>query len=660
MIMQKSFKGDEDKLDQSQKMAMEDSTAMTIEFLRARLLAERSISRTARQKAEEMARRVVELEKKLKLVTLQRKKAEKATSEVLAILENNGISDFSEVYDSNSEQEGVGSESKDNDDIKVEEGSSTTSRQMAIRVKEPSGLELGVLPSIGRNLSWKSCDNSPNSRENRKCLEATRRCSGFVSTGGSSTKYHLGRSRRQTKQRAARSAEFKDHSFLHDSQESEVSTTSGDASHGAMHVPRIIKESRQNEEEKVYLETLAQGSLDDQRKEANDILASNGTERNAELQRALEYQAHLIGQFKAEENAQREWEEKFKGNNCYSPDSCDHGNQSDITEEREEIRTETSGNVDTNPSPDQGGSEQAFYNGEKIEDRINCVPAQPHKDNGYSQEQQYNYPTVDHSQNTSPEFSFPGQVDLEARSNGKQKSGCSENSSSPPASYGSSKHQAAQFSSSRVGGSFYKDESSGKALQVATHHEISNGLGGVLDALQHAKLSLKLELNRVSSSTADGPVVRMTKPTGLVITGDNGMEIPVGCAGLFRVPTSSQYEAPSKLNSLTHYSESESSLARYYPNSRIEAEANGRYTSSPHADISSAYSTRRSLLDPYMDKGIGLPSSSRYIYSSYVDLMPKMPASDEFSRNSGLALGIANTDRYLEYNDQIRSSMYRK
>ena len=37
---------------------MEDSSAMTIEFLRARLLSERSVSRTARQRADELAKRV--------------------------------------------------------------------------------------------------------------------------------------------------------------------------------------------------------------------------------------------------------------------------------------------------------------------------------------------------------------------------------------------------------------------------------------------------------------------------------------------------------------------------------------------------------------------------------------------------------------------------
>ena len=40
------------------RSSMEDSTATTIEFLRARLLAERSVSRTARQRADELAERV--------------------------------------------------------------------------------------------------------------------------------------------------------------------------------------------------------------------------------------------------------------------------------------------------------------------------------------------------------------------------------------------------------------------------------------------------------------------------------------------------------------------------------------------------------------------------------------------------------------------------
>ena len=37
---------------------MADSTAMTVDFLRARLLSERSVSRAARERADELAKRV--------------------------------------------------------------------------------------------------------------------------------------------------------------------------------------------------------------------------------------------------------------------------------------------------------------------------------------------------------------------------------------------------------------------------------------------------------------------------------------------------------------------------------------------------------------------------------------------------------------------------
>jgi hypothetical protein len=37
---------------------MADSTAMTVDFLRARLLSERSVSRAAKERADELAKRV--------------------------------------------------------------------------------------------------------------------------------------------------------------------------------------------------------------------------------------------------------------------------------------------------------------------------------------------------------------------------------------------------------------------------------------------------------------------------------------------------------------------------------------------------------------------------------------------------------------------------
>lgn len=40
---------------------MADSTAMTVDFLRARLLSERSVSRAAKERADELAKRVRDL-----------------------------------------------------------------------------------------------------------------------------------------------------------------------------------------------------------------------------------------------------------------------------------------------------------------------------------------------------------------------------------------------------------------------------------------------------------------------------------------------------------------------------------------------------------------------------------------------------------------------
>ncbi|KAK9282736.1 hypothetical protein L1049_010956 [Liquidambar formosana] len=69
---------DQENQDQRKTTAMDDST-VTIEYLRVRLLSERSVSKTARQRADELAKRVAELEEQLKIVSHQRKKAERAT-----------------------------------------------------------------------------------------------------------------------------------------------------------------------------------------------------------------------------------------------------------------------------------------------------------------------------------------------------------------------------------------------------------------------------------------------------------------------------------------------------------------------------------------------------------------------------------------------------
>lgn len=59
------------------------------------------------------------------------------------------------------------------------------------------------------------------------------------------------------------------------------------------------------------------------------VLENHGQETNGhyfdghggdnDMERALQHQAQLIGQYEEEEKAQREWEEKFRESNIYTP-----------------------------------------------------------------------------------------------------------------------------------------------------------------------------------------------------------------------------------------------------------------------------------------------------------------------------------------------------
>lgn len=146
----------------------------------------------------------MELEEQLKIVSLQRKKAEKATADVLAILENNGISDVSDEYDSRSDQEGSLCESK-LDNNSVEEESSPNEKVGRNDSELFSGSELESSRLTGRSLSWKSGKNSSHSLEKKRYTGSSRRRrSSFASTGSSSSQ-RAGKSCRQIRRRETRS-----------------------------------------------------------------------------------------------------------------------------------------------------------------------------------------------------------------------------------------------------------------------------------------------------------------------------------------------------------------------------------------------------------------------------------------------------------------------
>lgn len=127
--------------------------------------------------------------------------AEKATADVLAILENQGVSDISEEFDSSSDRE-TNQESKMGNNLRKEE-SFLISKVRGNEQEEHSGSDLDSSSIPGRNLSWKGRIDSPRSREKYK-EPSLRRCSTFSATDSSSSRHNLGKSCRQIKHRETR------------------------------------------------------------------------------------------------------------------------------------------------------------------------------------------------------------------------------------------------------------------------------------------------------------------------------------------------------------------------------------------------------------------------------------------------------------------------
>lgn len=140
------------------------------------------------------------MEEQLKFVTLQRQKAEKATADVLAILENEGISDFSDEFDLGSDEEMPNESGTGNHSLKGEERSMHSNGRRHDS-NELSGSDPDSSPVLSRSLSWKGRNNSPNSFENYKNYNVRGR-SSFSSAG--SAKYRRGKSCRQIRCRETR------------------------------------------------------------------------------------------------------------------------------------------------------------------------------------------------------------------------------------------------------------------------------------------------------------------------------------------------------------------------------------------------------------------------------------------------------------------------
>lgn len=614
-------------------LGMEDSTAMTIEFLRARLLTERSVSRSARQRVDELERMVEELEEQLKIVSIQRKMAEKATEDVLAILESQGISDISEEFDSSSDQE-THQGSKVGNSLANEEESFVISKVRRKEQEEHSGSDADSSLIPGRSLSWKGRIESPRSREKCKDLSVRRR-SSFSSIGFSSPRHHLGKSCRQIKHKETRSDKF-------DSHENGVGASSEELPNFSNGGPEKLREGSEFPEEKVLSNDSLSRTKENQRDSDLDF---NGHGREKDMEKALEHQAKLICENEEMEKAQREWEEKFRENNTSTPDSCDPGNHSDITEERDETKAQT---------PCSAGVVVAQAQETKSEEGDVCLPKETFKiqQNGFlpashvdtgGLPDQLNKSTVAPSQ--VEEFAFPTE-------NGKQNHESLENyarhpshgSHPNPLVHGSAHNRSSDASSSGAGGGFHKGNASGSRsdLYALVPHNSQDSLGGVLDALKQAKLSLQQNMTRLP--LVDGTSVHKSIEPSIpaaMKTGDR-VEIPVGCAGLFRLPTDFAVEEAATQSSFLGSSWS----GRYSPETLVTSSfvetrptfsmnAADRYVPSPYIETRQTFPTNatdRFIPNAYVESRPNFPANAAepFVTSPSVDTRSNFPADNRF------------------------------
>ncbi|KAJ3707593.1 hypothetical protein LUZ61_011298 [Rhynchospora tenuis] len=308
-----------------------DSTAMTIDFLRARLLSERSVSRAARERADQLAQRVVELEEQLRIVTTQRKKAEKAAAEVLSILESQGVGYFTEPegIDSSSDQDDVeegepttsvtkdwecdgnsvnsNSNSKDKDETSKSNGSTVERSEVEDAV---SGSEVDGQVVAG-SLSWKGRSKSPDSHRKHKAGKHLRhirpRHIFYFTSPDPSPKYQKGKSCRKIKPKDLRS---------HTEDEGMERRCSDGNDKG-----EVISDKTEDERMGFYAEVPREG---------NEM--RRDVEKEGQMERALEEQAQLIDQFQAEENAQREWEKMYSQNRDVPKDDLKSENKATLGE----------------------------------------------------------------------------------------------------------------------------------------------------------------------------------------------------------------------------------------------------------------------------------------------------------------------------------------
>ncbi|XP_057804219.1 uncharacterized protein LOC131019645 [Salvia miltiorrhiza] len=645
---------------------MEKSDLMTIEFLRARLLTERSVSKTARERASELANRVAELEEQLKFVSLQREKAEKATSDILVILKNHEIGDVSEEFDSSSEHE------EKSQDFEAHNGSLTmeeTSTNLKSRNNEKeaySSSEIESSPSTGRSLSWKSTRDSQQSLEKKKYMDPVRRRASFSSNSSSSRR--VGKSCRRIRRRDTRSIEELQNDGIEKTTYSKGSSNCSDGE--AVASP----ESSGYPNGKNPLENPVSGRSNGTQQVNGHYFSVPENGKDKDMESALLHQAQLICRYEEEEKAQREWEEKFRENNSGTQDSGDPGNYSDVTEERYETKSpEPSHAARTLASDNQQVKQQpADASVSEPPQTSKVSPPAPDDDKGSLQDEKYST-SIAAPESSASEFSFPkSQRSLEDFSGRADET---------------SRHRSQKYLPSDHAPGKASQSYAGKSFELAVvPQETSTSLGSVLEALQRAKLSLSEKLSS-SPQLAEVKSGNAIQPPNAYTNTVDDFQIPFGTPGLFRLPTDYQYEATARVNpgigarqsfsNFPHEFAADRFLTEPYVEPRSAASGD-LFRSAPSRSLtpemrSAAAPPRRFLSQPQLGEGAPGPSPSTnhldplvpppqelYPFFPYISI-PNIPLNEEEISRTSLSSekGLPPFMRLSSYDGQAGPSMYR-
>ncbi|XP_057839773.2 uncharacterized protein LOC131049725 [Cryptomeria japonica] len=383
----------------------ENPTIRTIEFLRARLLSERSVSEAARQKAQQIEQKVWELEQQLEIVVEQRKNAEETSQQALTMLENGTAPFESGTYEDGSAFELKRFDRVNNatslgqtSDVEEDETSTMGSGSEKTFQNSNDSDPFGQSHSLCMGLSWQARESSPTRYEKnakRTFLPSEQmHLQNFhhegISEANAGSIRRIGKSCRQIKRKETRSVTEEESRALtacseDDSKKSRESSMEefvpSEQTEPVKNISEVFELLLQKDFKGTSLardqKTSYRDSLNQFAEEREEIDLSNGgigeqtsggdftaglysecsspyssedqgkeiesrSNEGIEMERVLEHWEDLNDQYAAEENAQREWEERFREINYSSEqsmDCCKHRKQTMEIEAKEKEGT---------------------------------------------------------------------------------------------------------------------------------------------------------------------------------------------------------------------------------------------------------------------------------------------------------------------------------